>query len=287
MIDKVKSFIKSYTLKSRDELHLTDLLYCPYKKVMEKRQEKISNLNSAIGLENEKFIYQLLTHLFPNSNIKQNQTYKYDELYLTPDFVIEPDNIIIEVKSTNYIYILDNVLDDVYYDENNKAIVPIHYLIQIMSYITLLSDISKTNYKGYLFIISNTKIKKKLSKVLVIKPVDNKLSIEFIKQLIDNFKNDLSPRYKWECYYCQFYNNCDNPNKFKPFELKLPEHLQSINDLLSAYDEVEKNYKYYSDVKKQIEKAIAYQIDGDYENEKFKVIKTKTGIKIIRRLSNE
>jgi len=283
MLNK-ENIIKAYRdlmLNRNDNIiHLTELLYCPYKKTLKQKYPDIQNINLDI-LEGYRF-EELIPKIFANCKISHNKTYKIkidnEIIAFTPDFVIN-DSVVIECKNTSYIYFTKAIDDWLIVDNENIAIVPKQYITQLMLYLTLLKlDL------GYLFILSNTRINNKLSKVLVIKEVKNQLTIDDVRNLIKAFKEDIKPRYEWECKYCQFYNVCDNEHKFNTSSINIDSE-NNLDILLDEYMLAKSNLNEYKNKVKVLEAKIKQTLnDESYENDKYKVIIEKRKIKVEKKM---
>jgi hypothetical protein len=282
MLNK-ENIIKAYRdlmLNRNDNtIHLTELLYCPYKKILKQKYPDIQNINLDI-LEGYRF-EELIPRIFANCKISHNKTYKIkidnEIIAFTPDFVIN-DNTVIECKNTSYIYFTKAIDDWLIIDSGNIAIVPKQYITQLMLYLTLL----KLNL-GYLFILSNTRINNKLSKVLVIKEVKNQLTIDDVRNIIKEFKENIKPRYEWECKYCQFYNVCDNEFKFNANNININSE-NNLDILLDEYMLTKNNFNEYKNKIKVLEYKIKQTLNNQmYENEKYTVKIDKKKVKVERK----
>jgi hypothetical protein len=283
MLNK-ENIIKAYRdlmLNRNDNtIHLTELLYCPYKKILKQKYPDIQNINLDI-LEGYRF-EELIPRIFANCKISHNKTYKIkidnEIIAFTPDFVIN-DNTVIECKNTSYIYFTKAIDDWLIIDSENIAIVPKQYITQLMLYLTLL----KLNL-GYLFILSNTRINNKLSKVLVIKEVKNQLTIDDVRNIIKEFKENIKPRYEWECKYCQFYNVCDNEFKFNANNININSE-NNLDILLDEYMLTKNNFNEYKNKIKVLEYKIKQTLNNQmYENEKYTVKIDKKKVKVKRKM---
>jgi hypothetical protein len=281
MVNK-ESIIKAYKdlviSRNDNSIHLTELLYCPYKKTLKQKYPDIQNINLDI-LEGYRF-EELIPRIFANCKISHNKSYKIkidnEIIAFTPDFIIN-DNVVIECKNTSYIYFTKAIDDWLIIDNENIAIIPNQYITQLMLYLTLLKLDT-----GYLFILSNTRINNKLSKVLVIKEVKNQLTLDDVKNLIKQFKEDIKPRYKWECKYCQFYNVCDNEFKFNSNSLNVNSE-NNLDNLIDEYVLARANVEEYKNKIKMLEYKIKQNVKGNYENEKYILSIEKRKIKVKRK----
>jgi CRISPR/Cas system-associated exonuclease Cas4 (RecB family) len=283
MINK-ENVIKAYRdlmLNRNDNtIHLTELLYCPYKRTLKQKYPDIQNINLDI-LEGYRF-EEIIPRIFANCKISHNKTYKIkidnEIIAFTPDFVIN-DSTVIECKNTSYIYFTKAIDDWLVIDNENIAIIPKQYITQLMLYLTLLKlDI------GYLFILSNTRINNKLSKVLVIKEVKNQLTLEDVRNLIKAFKEDTRPRYEWECKYCQFYSVCDNEFKFNSNNANINSE-NNLDILLDEYILAKSNLNEYKNKVKVLEAKIKQALNNEvYENEKYKVEVKNKKIRVEKKL---
>jgi len=278
-----ENIIKAYKdlMISRDNttIHLTELLYCPYKRTMRLKYPDIQNINLDI-LEGYRF-EELIPKIFKDCKISHNKRYKKqidnEIISFTPDFIIE-DKIVIECKNTSFIHFTKQIDDWLIIDNENIAIVPSQYVIQLMLYLTLLElDL------GYLFILSNTRFNNKLRKVLVIKEIKNQLTIEDVKKLIKDFKENIKPRYDWECKYCQFYDLCDNEFKFETSNLSLNDK-SNLDVIIEEYVQSKANLETMKDKIKALEYKIKQNVKENYENEKYKVKIRNKAIRIEKKL---
>jgi len=227
MLKSVIEEIRKKMEKERGELiyskgiGITSLIYCPLK--WEYRQKypnlKIEKVEIDDGFSWELLVKEGLKAKYGPTAIEEEKilTYEIDSFCIEGhlDIYVKPEKTGIEVKHTKLTLVnfpVDSNMKDIIdatHPLAEKIPISEHYLLQAKIELFILrkeiSDATlrlwvKTTLKG-----SNRKHKKVVFEKLITEPATE----EEVKNLIQRFKSDKSPRFPWECKYCPYKTVCD------------------------------------------------------------------------------
>jgi len=227
MLKGVIEEIRKRMEKERGELSyskgigITSLIYCPLKWEYRQRYPdlKVQKVEIDDGFSWELLVKEGLKAKYGEEAIEEEKVLVYE----TEDFCIEghldvyvkPQKTGIELKHTKLTVVdfpVDTDMEDIIGGDNplsERIPVSEHYLLQARVELFLLRreipDATlrlwiKTTLKG-----SNRKHKKVVFEKLITKPATEKE----VRELIERFRNDKSPRFSWECRYCLYKKVCD------------------------------------------------------------------------------
>jgi len=198
---------------SEGAVGITSLLSCPLKAELRKKYPDLRTeaLEIDDGFLFEREVKDSLKTLYPK-RVKDEFTVTYHakdvKIEGHVDVVIEGKGkvLALELKHTRFLYHnLQNEPEEIVSgDDAYRVAVPEHYITQAAIQKALLQkQFQNKEVVHYLFIKSMISLNGRgFKKTYVIRETKEGFPVEKLETLIDQFLNDKSPRYSWECEYC-------------------------------------------------------------------------------------
>jgi len=192
---------------------ITSLIYCPKKVELKRKYPDLRSESNAIddGYMFENTFEPYLEKVFDGRVEKDADIpFEIDGFKITghPDFVIDAGDriIILEFKAPIFFFVNEDleIPDDGFVvDRNKKVNISESYILQTKIQKFITEKYYKKPVEAYLFLKTILQdATRRMQKVYVLRPVDEEITEEELKELVRKFKEDKSPRYHWECYYC-------------------------------------------------------------------------------------
>ena len=201
---------------SEGAVGITSLLACPLKAELRKKYPdlRMEALEIDDGFLFEREVKDSLKALYPK-RAKDEFTVAYEtrgqKIEGHVDVVIEGKEKVLglELKHTRFLYHnLQNEPEEIISgDDAYRVAVPEHYITQAAIQKALLQkQFQNKEVVHYLFIKSMIPVNGRgFKKAYVIRETKERFPLEELDALIDQFLNDKSPRYSWECEYCIYH----------------------------------------------------------------------------------
>ncbi len=224
MEERIKQAFKSVildlknSLKEKRELEyeegsfgITSLLYCPLKTEFKNKYPQVEASSNAIddGYIFENVIEPFLEKNFKGKVIKDaSVSYQIDGFNITghPDFVIEREDEVIVIEFKAPIFLKHSLKeipeDEIIFDEEDRVHISSTYILQAQIQKKIVEEHYKKPVRQFLFIKSLLQLNGKMQKVYVVKPVKESITEQKLREIVNRFLTDKSPRYSWECSYC-------------------------------------------------------------------------------------
>ena len=210
-----KALINNRNIKyEKGSIGITSLIYCPLKVEMKRKFPELKSEGNAIddGFIFENTLEPFLEKVFDGKVSKDVAIpYEVDGFKINghPDFLIEEENKVILLEFKAPIFLFSEGLEEdgeFIVDREGKIKIAESYILQAKIQKFITEKYFRKPVEIYLFIktILQTRKKGRMSKVYILKPVEDEITEDELKKLIDDFKNKKTPRYKWECSYCVY-----------------------------------------------------------------------------------
>ena len=197
---------------------ITSLIYCPLKVELRKQYPEMKVESNAIddGYIFENTLEPYIEKVFNGEVIKDADIpYELDGFKITghPDFVINQKEkvIILEFKAPIAFFTEEDLSvpeDGFIVDTEGKVKISETYILQTKIQKFITEKYFNKPVEGYLFLKTMIRDRtKRMQKVYVLRPVEETITEEQLRELINDFRTKKYPRYKWECNYCIFLKN--------------------------------------------------------------------------------
>ena len=282
------------------ELHVSHLIYCPFKYYYElKYPEIVNEPNLAVleGIRWEDYITKILAKIFRRHGGSEittelNSRFKWGGREYTligrPDFMAELNGTIyvIEIKKPKNLIVSPSAEIKEFHLNAGEVFIPENYILQAQIYDYMARLEFGDKVKTAILALTQLRHRGKTRMNVSVTPIQP-ITREEIKEIVRRFFEEPAPRYSWECFFCPFNAVCDYKNTN-----------QNPNPPGAAVDELLRIYKENTAILLEarerdslIKKKIRELVQDEYNNEEYRVFyEEKNGkkfLKIARRKTNE
>ncbi len=260
-----------------EEIGVTALLYCPLKHELRKKYPGVSS--SAVEIDDgfvwEKQVKSVLQKLYNGHFIEEYElTYKHNGQKVRGhlDCVVKTPSAIvgIELKSPKMLLFREvppkeELIDGVFLiDEDNRYALhnKVYETQALIQKLILSLHFPDKEVKQYLFYKALCVKGSWSKKLYVLSPVKKSITENELKELLEKFATDKSPRFPGECeVYCEFFREGLCPGKPFSYEesTQYQELPKDVVNLLKEYRALESNMKAIEyQLKKQLKGSIQF-----------------------------
>ena len=234
---------------------ITELISCPRKARFRRQYPELSANSVAIddGFFFEKAVKEVLKRLY-GDRFEEEKVLESKLLIEGQELKIEghldcfidyDDETVVAIELKNTVMSFDNQTVGrpeglIVVDENRNITVNYKYILQARIQKLLLEQMyPNRKVESYLFIKTNLRTKTKVSKSLLVVPVRESISPDYLLELGRKFLTDDRPRAGWECSYCIYREHglCEGEDSYT--EILKYDNGEQIRELLLRLDELE------------------------------------------------
>jgi len=234
---------------------ITELISCPKKVKLRRQYPELSASSVAIddGFFFEKAVKEVLKRLYGDrfeeeKVLKKNLQIDGQELKIEGHldcFIDYDDETVVAIELKNTVMSFDNQTVGrpeglIIVDDDRNVSVNYKYILQARIQKSILEEMyPDKKVESYLFIKSSVRTKTKVGKSLIVYPVKDSISEDYLIEIGRQFLTDERPRAGWECSYCIYKEHglCDGHEEHNDFLEQ--DNGEQIRELLERLSDLE------------------------------------------------